>query len=117
MVEYRDVQFYGEIMSDYVRRKYNVVELNEPELNKKIAILDTFAKALNFPSDFGRNWDAFRDYIRDLAWLETKQIAVLLRPNVGAAANETYSTLLDILDEASEHWKDHKVDFDVVIFR
>ncbi len=117
MAEYRNVQSYGTIRSHYAGMGYNIVELNYPELSDKMTILDTFANALKFPSNFGRNWDAFRDYIRDLSWLEIKRTAVLLQPIGEATANKTYSTLLDILDEASNYWKDRKVEFDVVIFK
>lgn len=114
MVEYRNVRQYDQIRSDYIGLKYNLVEINKPDLNDKLVILDTFARALKFPTDFGRNWDAFRDYIRDLSWLERKQTAVLLRPS--EEAPPTYLTLLDILNEASVYWKAHKVKFDVIVF-
>lgn len=37
----------------------------------KAAILAAFAEALQFPLEFGQNWDALADYLDDLCWLPT----------------------------------------------
>jgi hypothetical protein len=36
----------------------------------KASFLEAFAGALQFPGYVGRNWDAFEESVRDLAWLD-----------------------------------------------
>jgi hypothetical protein len=73
----------------------------------KAALLGEFARALEFPAHFGRNWDAFEDCLNDLSWLEadghvivvTSAHAVLARD-----AAEEYDTFVSILEAAGREW-------------
>lgn len=39
------------------------------DITSKPALLQLFARQLHSPQGFGRNWDAFRDDLLDLSWL------------------------------------------------
>ena len=73
------------------------------------AMLDEFARALDFPEYFGSNWDALEDCLTDLAWLSSNKFVfvvtntdALLRDERGMLAN-----LGDILKGAAAFWQDH----------
>lgn len=70
----------------------------------KPGLLDALARALEFPPDFGHNWDALSDSLGDLSWrpapgymLMLDQAGVLHR-----ASPEVFETLLDIFSEAGQ---------------
>lgn len=67
------------------------VDLRQPAL-------DAFAKALEFPDWFGRNWDALEDCLTDLSWRQADGYVVLLE---GGAAE---GMLLDVLASTAEFW-------------
>jgi hypothetical protein len=46
---------------------FAVFELDGALMKTKPALMDHLAKALSFPGDFGRNWDAAVDYLGDLS--------------------------------------------------
>lgn len=61
-----------------------------------------FARALEFPSWFGWNWDALMDLLGDLDWISTDLIVVvrdeqLLRPALGDRAGLVIVSLYDII--------------------
>ena len=37
-----------------------------------------FSNKLNFPSYYGKNWDAFNDCISDLSWLNTESVRIVI---------------------------------------
>ena len=108
---------YEKIKTEYVRSNYNVVEVGGATLGRKEELLDTFAKVLQFPSYFGRNWDALRDMLTDLSWLESRETAVLVKQYEPLQHDPAYRTLLDVLNEAAGYWKEHNLPFDVVLFK
>lgn len=65
----------------------------------KESTLQEWAAALQFPSYFGSNWDAFEDCIRDLDWLNTRRVVAVVTSaeNVLARSPRDFTTLIDIL--------------------
>lgn len=85
----------------------------------KHTLLTRLAASLAFPSDFGGNWDALSDSLRDLAWLPAPGYVLLLdNPNdLRGAHGDPFGTALDIFDEAARDWAGHEVPFWILIAR
>lgn len=79
---------------------------------RKIATKEDFlreaATAMNFPTYFGANWDAFDECIRDLSWIPAqKYILIYDRPDIFAKAQpEQWQIAQDILQSASQYWQE-----------
>jgi RNAse (barnase) inhibitor barstar len=83
----------------------------------KQTFLEQSAKSMNFPSYFGRNWDAFWDSIRDLSWCKASGY-VLLYDHVRHFATmqpHEWQTALELLSEAAADWNSHAVEFYVLL--
>lgn len=79
---------------------------------KEVVDKETFfrkaAQIMDFPKDFGNNWDAFNDYITDLEWYSANKY-ILLYDQVENFAQNTpsdWNVALDILRSAIEFWKE-----------
>lgn len=73
----------------------------KPELLRRIAA------ALAFPADFGQNWDALADCLRDLAWLPAGAGYVWLFEHASdfcRAHTDDFGVLCEILDRACAGW-------------
>ena len=80
----------------------------------KADLLRRLAASLRLPADFGHNWDALADALRDFAWLGRHGGYLLLfdrADGMRQAHEEDFDTMLDILDEAAENWFDTGVPF------
>jgi len=81
--------------------------------NGKATLLLRVATALDFPTSFGRNWDALSDSLRDLSWMPGQGYAVLFQGagDMRAADEGDFDTLLDILDDAVQDWAERELPF------
>lgn len=72
------------------------------------ALFDRLTQALRLPADFGRNWDALADSMRDLSWLKAPGFILLFDHAEGMrdTHEEDFDTLLDILEEAVDYWQE-----------
>ncbi len=63
------------------------------------ALFDEWSTALEFPDPFGRDWDAFGEYVSDLEWLAGTARAILVSDAERLLADERarLPTLLDSL--------------------
>jgi len=79
----------------------------------KRTLLARLAAQLDFPAGFGGNWDALSDNLTDLSWLPADGYALLFSDadDFYHAAMADFSTLLDILEDASRAWAEHGVPF------
>lgn len=59
------------------------------------------ARALDFPSWFGANWDALEDCLSDLSWREREGYVLLLASHPGGDA---LGVLVDVLRSVAEYW-------------
>ena len=80
-----------------------VATANLETADDKAALLAEIAEALEFPGDFGGNWDALADSLGDLSWLPAPGYVLLLdhSADLRESAPEDFATLLEILDEAA----------------
>jgi RNAse (barnase) inhibitor barstar len=72
------------------------------------ALMEAFAKAMNFPASFGRNWDALLDLTRDLSWNKAKGYILILSnaESLMSLANNGFSVLLRVLEATVREWRD-----------
>jgi len=84
--------------------RFTVVSLRG--IDGKKGVLGAFARALDFPSGFGANWDALADCLQDLSWLPGGHLLLL---QAGADFAETAfdecEMLLDILASSADFWR------------
>lgn len=72
----------------------------------KSGLLGEFARVLEFPSYFGKNWDAFEECVTDLYWLPAPGYLFVLTEaeQVLAGHDEDYRTFVTIMEEAGKVW-------------
>jgi RNAse (barnase) inhibitor barstar len=77
----------------------------------KASVLDAFARDLDLPEWFGRNWDALLDALRDLE-VPRGQTLELVWDHVGTLRrtdHATYETVIDILEQVQDERDDVRV--------
>ena len=83
----------------------------------KQQVLAIIAEAFHFPRHFGKNFDALRDCLTDLAYKSGAQpgfVVVLEQlPNTPKFDKEARETLLDVFRDTADFWADKKVAFRV----
>ncbi len=79
----------------------------------KAEALTRIAGALSFPGWFGGNWDALADCLGDLSWLIAPGYLLLIEHSSAwrNAHGEDFDTLLAILNEAAQDWRERNVAF------
>ncbi|GIX27251.1 MAG: hypothetical protein KatS3mg123_1132 [Burkholderiales bacterium] len=105
------------LLSAAHERGYRVCTLDLDGVATKEELLSRAAQALQFPSYFGGNWDAFEECVNDLAWLPARGYVLhVIRPEgLARQAPETFTTLLGILQEAAGQWKAAGTPFVVLV--
>ena len=77
----------------------------------KASVLDAFARDLDLPGWFGRNWDALLDALRDLE-VPRGQTLELVWDHVGdlrTRDHDTYETVVDILEQVQDERDDLRI--------
>ncbi|MBI2836602.1 MAG: barstar family protein [Chloroflexi bacterium] len=68
-------------------------------------LFSAFSRAYEFPSYFGRNWDALDECLNDLKWLKADSYVLVMRELVRARlSRENQLILLEILKKAAREW-------------
>jgi len=72
----------------------------------KDELLDEFARRLDFPEYFGRNWDALQDCLTDLEWLSAEAFVLIITNADQILKNSPgdLKTFAGILTSAAGHW-------------
>lgn len=87
------------------------------EAATKQQVLAIIAEAFHFPKHFGKNFDALRDCLTDLAYKSGAQPGFLVvleqLPNTPKFDKEARETLLDVFRDTADFWSDKKVAFRV----
>ena len=83
-----------------------VAWIDGKRVTSKEEFLTLVAQALEFPGYYGRNWDAFDECIRDLAWLPARGHVLVLDEYQWFAQRdpENWNIALAILKEAANTW-------------
>lgn len=68
--EYADPTSTGQGHEDFVLQI-------PPHLESKVDLCAAYARVGRFPSDFGANWDALLDCLRDLSWIPNRGVVVV----------------------------------------
>lgn len=95
--------------------KYSTIDVSHAK--DRATLFAELDRALNLPEHFGHNWDALADVLEDRDWLG-KTGRVIAFSGAGAYRKEhptDWTTLEDILSEASEFWKELHVGFWVFV--
>ena len=84
-----------------------VFYLDGKKINGKETFLSKAAEAMQFPTYFGANWDAFDECITDLTWCPAERYVIFYDDaDTFAQAEPTqYQIALDILNSAKEYWQ------------
>ncbi len=85
-----------------------VCRVNLAEYRDREGLFDQLTAVLRLPADFGRNWDALADSLRDLSWLKAPGYILLFdrAESMRDSNEEDFDALLDILEEAVDFWQD-----------
>ncbi|MGE5522345.1 MAG: barstar family protein [Rhodospirillaceae bacterium] len=83
----------------------------------KAGLLDALSRALDFPADFGHNWDALSDALQDLSWLEWSRLVIEVTgvQTLRHRAPADWSTALDIFRGAATYWASRQKTFLVLV--
>jgi RNAse (barnase) inhibitor barstar len=96
-----------EFAATHPKRKHAAVRiLRGKHSGTRDELLDEFARGLDFPQYFGRNWDALEDCLTDLEWLSAEAF-VLIITNADQMLKTSpgeLKTLGGILTAAASHW-------------
>jgi len=76
----------------------------------KEALMERFARALEFPRWFGGNWDALEDCLGDLSWTGAAGHLLLIEDAKDLPGDER-GILVDVLAAAAASWAERKRPF------
>lgn len=94
----------GDILDATRGGDLQVTRIDLAGVAEKDALLGRISAALQFPSWFGRNWDALEDCLADLSWSKARG-HVLLLENSEALSAADRGSLTEILGMAASHWR------------
>jgi RNAse (barnase) inhibitor barstar len=86
-------------------------------VDSKAELLAALARGLALAEHFGENWDALADSVEDEQWLGRRGTVIALS-HTGAyrkAHGADWTTLEDILGEASDYWRERHKPFWVFV--
>ena len=96
------------VQSAAKRAGYAFFHLEGKNIGRKEQLLKHVAMALDFPSDFGHNWDALEECLTDLEWVDGEGY-VIYYDHIDALLAEhpdQFETLVEILRDAVASWKE-----------
>jgi len=91
----------------------HAVTLDLAGCDDKAGLLRRVASAFEFPDDFGHNWDALEDCLRDLGWIEAPGYVLDITHSEGlrVASGDDYATFVSILEDSSDQWRERGLPF------
>lgn len=83
------------------------MELDTVGARNKEALLGAFASGCDFPEDFGTNWDALSDCLRDFSWRREQGYVIVWHGAsvLAEAMPEDFSLALEIFRDAATYWR------------
>ena len=106
------------ILADLTKRDWQGFHIDGRVAKDKASFLKTAGAAMHFPSYYGRNWDAFEECVRDLAWAPTVRGYVLLYDQVINFALRDHGHWImarTILNDAVAEWQKKNIPMFVLL--
>ena len=98
----------GQTYADHIAPPpgFVIKELHGRKCRTKAGLMGEFARVLEFPAYFGKNWDAFEECVTDLQWLPAPGylFIVIEADQLLPDHDEEYETFLKILEESGKVW-------------
>ncbi len=87
-------------------RGWRCFHLDGRHIASKAEFLTAGARALNFPSYFGANWDALEESLNDMSWAPGQGYLVVFDrvARFAEAQPDEFAVALDILRESVQRW-------------
>jgi RNAse (barnase) inhibitor barstar len=97
--------------------KLRYLDVDLSHATDRATLFAALARGLALPAHFGNNFDALADVLEDRDWLGKRGVAIRLAhaTHYRKTHPNEWSTLEDILVEASAFWRDRHVAFWVVV--
>ncbi len=89
---------------DLLARNADRIALVSADAQTKEDLLSALAEELEFPSHFGRNWDALNDCLRDLSWLSDRRVVIVHEALPLADSPREAAMYLQLLEDACSSW-------------
>jgi RNAse (barnase) inhibitor barstar len=89
---------------------FALFSIDAQHLHSVPALMDAFAEAMNFPTYFGRNWNAVFDLTRDLSWNQAEgYVLVLLNADpLLHLESHAFSSLIRVIEATVRDWRDER---------
>ncbi|MCE5293943.1 MAG: barstar family protein [Chlamydiales bacterium] len=95
--------FYKDLSEITALKEGKIIRIPE-KMNDSFNLFVTLESLLEIPEEFGRNWDAFLDNLRQLFFIKEKNV-YLIHSDIPFEANKTERRIyLEILFSAVRHW-------------
>ena len=88
-------------------------DINLARVTTKQEFLAACANRLRFPRSFGANWDALADCLKDFCG--DSVICCRNCDLFASHAPDDFATALEVLEDASEYWRDRRLTFIVLL--
>ena len=84
------------------------IELDPSGARNKGELLKACASVFDMPDEFGSNWDALSDCLRDLSWRREQGYVIIWRgaSTLAEAAPGDFSVALEIFSDVATYWKE-----------
>lgn len=106
------------LQAEAARAGFKLYYLDGSKIRDKSSFLDKIAKAMSFPSYFGRNWDALNDMLTDMSWAQPAKgyIVLIQSPEYFMqAAPDDWDVAMDIFKTAIEFWNKANIPYYVLL--
>lgn len=90
------------------RAGYAFFHLDGKNIARKEQLLNHVATVLQFPNDFGHNWDALEECLTDLEWVDGDGYLIYFDHIDGLLSEhpDQFETFVEIVRDAVESWKE-----------
>ncbi len=107
---------YEKIKLLYLKKGYNIVELDCKYVNDADSIFKLFSLSLKFPKYLEWSWNTFFNNINNLSWLKSKNSVILIKNIENIMQADFFRGFALCLIDAHYFWKNRGVHFDSIIF-
>lgn len=92
---------------------FALFSIDAQHLHSVPALMDAFAGAMNFPTYFGRNWNAVLDLTRDLSWNKAKGYVLVLSnaDPLLQLESHAFSSLIRVMEATVRDWRDERGEY------